>query len=316
MTIVRYTAHTLGGMPMSCERYVLGLDAGGSALKWVILNDAGRRVAGGNLGPLTASLLLNGTEQQVLSELAKALPHQPAAIVAGFSGMSKNSAQVTQVARLISQSLGLDDEHIQIVSDLELAYHAHWQPGQGILLYAGTGSMALHIAQNGDFIRAGGYGYKIGDDGAGFSLGRAALRWLTHSLDTVSDRASELQESVLANEIKKITGGLDWETLRAYVYSEPGAATVAAMAPAVGRAADQGDQVALGFLQEACDSLVQLVKALSEWIGPLPVVATGGVFRIGSAYQDCLQQALPQIVVQQRDHAEYAAQWALTKLRN
>lgn len=303
-------------MLISHKHYALGLDAGGSSLKWVLLSGTGQYIARGRLGPLTTSLLLNGSGAEVLRQLSEKLPYRPDVVIAGFPGLSRHTIQAEQVADFLSTAVCLPTQGIRVVSDLELAYHAHLQPGQGILLYAGTGSMALHIAKNGDFMRVGGYGYKISDDGGGFGLGRAVLRWLTNAFDTRPQNSQAIWTSPLAEEVKAITGGLDWETLRTYIYSEPGAASVATLAPAVGAAADRGDQVAMKLLKEACKSLVQLVEALFQRIGKLPVVATGGVFYISKHWQCFLQDELSNaaITICQQDHAEYAARWALRDL--
>lgn len=301
---------------MNHEHYALGLDAGGSALKWVLLGGTGEYITHGRLGPLTASMLLSGTGTEVLHQLSAILPRRPSVVTAGFPGLSSHTMQAEKVVDFVREALFLPTQHVRVVSDLELAYHAHLQPGQGILLYAGTGSMACHIAKNGDFMRVGGYGYKISDDGAGFGLGRAALRWLTNAFDTRPKDSQAIWTSPLAEELRAIMGGLDWETVRAYIYSESGAASVATLAPAVGMAANRGDQVAMNLLKEACKSLVQLVEALFQWTEKLPVIATGGVFCISEHWQYFLQDELSNVAITicQRDHAEYAARWALRDL--
>ncbi|EYB69198.1 BadF/BadG/BcrA/BcrD type ATPase [Deinococcus phoenicis] len=258
--------------------------------------------------PLTAALLAAGPGLSVLAALAEALPTRPDVLHAGVPGLSAGTSAASAVRGALAQSLGLPVRRVSVEGDLDLAYRAHLAPGAGILLYAGTGSVAYHVTQGGAVIRAGGRGYRIGDDGGGFSLGRAALRWVTDRLD-----AGEVPSSRLADEIAGVTGGLDWDTLRAFAYGTPGAATIASLAPAVGRAADQGDEDAALLLAEAARALAVLARRVQERTGPLPVTATGGALRVSDQFPTALAQCLPGVTVAWRDHAQAAARFAAAR---
>ncbi|MEF2277320.1 BadF/BadG/BcrA/BcrD ATPase family protein [Deinococcus sp. YIM 134068] len=287
----------------------LGLDAGGSGTKWTLAR-RGVPVARGVVPPLTAALLGTGAGQQTLQTLADALPERPAAIHAGLPGLSAGSAAAHTAQNALAEALNLSPDRVSVEGDLDLAYRAHLTPGAGILLYAGTGSIAYHVTRAGEVVRAGGRGYRLGDDGGGFSLGRAALRWLTDRLDE-----GEVPASPLAAEISDVTGWLDWDTLRAFTYGMPGAAAIASLAPAVGRAADGGDRVALALLDEAARALADLARRVRGRVGPLPVTATGGALRVSPHFPALLARHLPGVTVRHRDHSEAAARVALGMLR-
>ncbi|MBZ9713515.1 N-acetylglucosamine kinase [Deinococcus multiflagellatus] len=282
----------------------LGLDAGGSATKWALCR-AGVPVAAGQSPPLTAPLLHTAQGPASLQALQGALPGQPSAVHVGLPGLSRDTAAAEAVADTLAHALGVGRHALSVESDLDLAYRAHLAPGAGVLLYAGTGSVAYHVTRNGQVVRAGGRGFLIGDDGAGFSLGRAALRFITDQLD-----AGEVPGSPLAREVAAVTGGLDWDTLRAFAYAAPGAGAVARLAPAVGRAADAGDPVAQALLQDAAQALAALARRVQARTAPLPVTATGGALRISPLFTAALGRALPGVSVQQRDHAQAAARYA------
>lgn len=282
---------------------LLGLDAGGSGTKWVLFR-AGQRVADGRTAPLTAPLVGTPAGDDALAELKAAVPGRPDAAHAGVPGLSAGTEQAAVVRDALAGALGMNAAHLSLEGDLDLAYRAHLAPGAGVLLYAGTGSIAYHVTRSGEVVRAGGRGYRIGDDGAGFSLGRAALRALTEALD----RGQE-PDSVLAREVHAISGGTDWDTLRAFTYGQPGAAAVARLAPAVSRAAEQGDPVAAHLIEEAAQALAELARRVQEQVGALPVTATGGALR-SPLMAAALGRALPGVNVQQRDHADAAARYA------
>lgn len=282
----------------------LGLDAGGSGTGWALLR-GGEVVARGQVLPLTAALLAGGEGQAVLAQLRRTLPGTPTAVHAGVPGLHSGSAAADSVREELARVLGLPPGRVTVEGDLDLAYRAHLAPGEGILLYAGTGSIAYHVAPGGAVIRAGGRGYRLGDDGGGFSLGRAALRWLTDALD-----AGEVPASPLAAEIAAVTGGLDWQALRAFAYGGPGAAAIASLAPAVGRAAEAGDPVAVELLEGAAASLADLARRVQARVGPLPVRATGGALRVSPLLPAALARHLPGVTVAWLDHAEAAARVA------
>ena len=65
---------------------------------------------------------------------------------------------------------------IKVISDVEAAYLGALDGGAGVLLLAGTGSMALGRDARGRWVRAGGWGPLLGDEGSAFWIGRGWLR--------------------------------------------------------------------------------------------------------------------------------------------
>lgn len=279
----------------------LGVDAGGSGTKWVLAR-GGVAAARGVTPPLTSLLLQTPEGAAHLDALVRAVGEPPQAVHLGLPGLSRGSARAAEVAGQVALAFGLPPEAVQVEGDLDLAYRAHFRPGEGVLVYAGTGSIAYHVTAGGDVVRAGGRGYRLGDDGGGFSLGRAALRVLTDALDVGGP-----PDTPLAREVAALTGGLDWDTLRGFAYGTPGAAAIASLAPAVGRAADQGDPQALVLVRDAAASLADLARRVQVHTGPLPVTASGGAFRISPLLGQELTARLSGVQVVPGDHALAAA---------
>ncbi|WP_291424973.1 N-acetylglucosamine kinase [Deinococcus sp.] len=278
----------------------LGVDAGGSSTKWVLMQ--GQTVlARGQAPALTAALVHTPAGKAALRAQRSSLPVTAQRAHFGLPGLSAGTPQAGQLRQELAASLGLGPEAVGLESDLDLAYSAHFAPGEGILVYAGTGSMAYHLPVSGEPVRAGGRGYRIGDEGGGASIGRAALHWVTDFLDR-----GEEPHGPLAAEVAKLTGGLDWPTLRAFVYGTPGARSLALVAPAVTCAAQLGDPQALQLLREAACALVRLTKNVQLQTGPLPAKATGGALQ-SAPLQQALQQQLPTIQIAFADHAWTAA---------
>ncbi|HET8531560.1 MAG TPA: BadF/BadG/BcrA/BcrD ATPase family protein, partial [Methylomirabilota bacterium] len=78
--------------------------------------------------------------------------------------------------RALARRLRRFAPRVLVISDVEAAYLGALGPGPGVLLLAGTGSIALARDRNGRWARAGGLGPLLGDDGSAFSIGRAWLR--------------------------------------------------------------------------------------------------------------------------------------------
>ncbi len=270
----------------------LGVDAGGSSTKFSVVNPSGEVLMTGRVAALSGHLF-DDTSRGVALDTLKALraavaEFRPGAVVAGVTGLSGGSEIATWLRDAIQNSLKTD--RCQVMGDMDLAYRAHFRPGQGILVYAGTGSIGYHLAADGTVMRAGGRGYLIDDAGGGFWIGGRALRHVTRLMDTATD-SSDLLAQLLFQKLKTNR----WEDLREFVYGG-GRAAVAGLAPTVGEAAAQGSQAGKRILERAGAELAELARRLqgrlgaewqgAEWQGAelqvtgLPVVLAGGALLV------------------------------------
>jgi N-acetylglucosamine kinase-like BadF-type ATPase len=125
---------------------------------------------------------------------------------------------------------------VVVISDVEAAYLAALGPNPGVLLLAGTGSIALGRDRRGRWSRAGGLGPLLGDDGSAFSVGRAWLR----------------SDSVPPSRARRIATAPD------------AVARIAAVAPSVLRRARKGSPVARQIVREAQLALADLVQTAAQ----------------------------------------------------
>ena len=164
------------------EPVVVGVDAGGtkSALRAAVGPATVDRTGPG------AQALRDGTARVVetLAELvtdALAEAGGPlAALAVGLAGAGREATQ-DEIRRGLAARLG--DAPIRVVHDADVAYHAAWGDESGALLLVGTGSLVFARDEDGQALRAGGWGPILGDDGSGTALGRAALRALLATFD-------------------------------------------------------------------------------------------------------------------------------------
>ena len=224
-----------------------------------------------------------------LAEIAAAAgPVQ--AVVAGLTGF--DAAQQPALRERLAIAFGVQAYAVQAMSDIELLCHAAFAPGDGYVVYAGTGSIAAFIDAQGVLQRAGGRGAVIDDAGGGHWIAREALRQIWRAEDSAP---GAWRQSPLARRVFERLGGSDWAQTRQWVYcasASRGEIGTLALAVAVAAVADE-DPAALAILQAAGTELARLAAALVQRFGARPVVLSGRVFELHPIIQLRLEQALP-----------------------
>ena len=276
----------------------LGVDAGGSSTRWRLLDGAGRVLGEGRAGPVTGHLFAAEERNETLARVREMLGEvrsvaRPHAVVAGVTGLHPGTEAEATLIKFFSEGLGLPPAQVTVDNDMYVAYRNAFRPGEGVLLYAGTGSVAYHIRGDGAAVRAGGYGYLIDDAGAGFWIGQAGLRRVMRWVDETGGPA----ERPLARAVYEALGSRRWPDIMGTVYGG-GRAGLAALAPAVAGAADAGDEAAVEILRDAGRELARLALALLGRLDKdLPVAFAGGVTGLSphltSSLEKALREALP-----------------------
>lgn len=271
--------------------YGLGIDAGGTATRWSLADAMGAVIAQGEVAGMSAIQMSSTAGRDAvhaqLAALAAAVTAQarPARIFAGITGLGSDG---TQLANLIGQQFSLPPTAITLYSDIELAYRARFQPGEGYLIVAGTGSIGAWIDEQGQFHRAGGRGVILDDGGGGFWIARAAVRHIWRGED---EAPGSWRQSPMARAVFAHIGSEEWDASRAFMYTqERGAVGKLAMAVA---ACAEADPIAMAILQEAGRELARLAAALSHRFGVRPVALSGRAFQLHPAIGASLRAALP-----------------------
>lgn len=254
---------------------MLCIDAGASSAKWTLKTDTGFR--SGVVGPITGHLFTPEAQAEVFAELNKIVSETGpvAKIVIGITGIDNGTEVADKLIAYISEIFKTDKFNVQLMNDMELAYSAVFERGEGVLVYAGTGAIASQVDQAGNFIRAGGWGFHIGDFGAGYSIGIAALRYVTSLWDQGKDPLQDEFGAAVMNFIEC----KNWPDLRIFLYGN-GRSAIASVAPIVGKLADQGNEIAQLLIQDAGLSLAELAQHIVDRTGAAKIVAMGGTFKI------------------------------------
>lgn len=288
----------------------LGLDVGGTASRWALVDGDGTVVQRGALGGATGHLFAEGPRGdfvRMIDGVVVALGSvRPEAIFAGVTGLAPQA--FAEARAIMGPRLGVGPETIGLDDDIALAYRAAFRPGEGHLVSAGTGSIGLHIAADGTVIRVGGRGLLIDDGGSGTWIALTAIDRLYRVIDA---HGGPVGTETLAGAIAGAVGDEGWDAVRSYVYgSDRG--RIGMLARAVAEAAGAGDGLALAVLADAGRELARLAGALIGRAGMRPVAVIGGVVRLHPVIAETLRGALPdtQIVFPEIDAAATAGRLA------
>ncbi len=152
---------------MAPDRLAIGVDLGGTWLRLVALTPRGtvagraRVAAPPDLAPTLRALLRarGWTKARVASLVVAAR---------GVWTPAEREALARRLRGLAAQ--------VAAISDVEAAHLGALGGRPGLLLLAGTGSIALGRTSRGAWLRAGGLGPLLGDEGSAFWIGREWLR--------------------------------------------------------------------------------------------------------------------------------------------
>ena len=265
----------------------LGIDAGGTGTRWALAAAPGVIAAEGTVRGMSALQLRTGELREALAELGVAvLAHgRPTRVHAGLTGLDSD---IDTLQALIAAPLDLAPDAIVVTSDIEIAYLDAFAPGEGYVVYAGTGSVAAFVDSDRALHRAGGRGVILDDGGGGYWIAREALRHVWRNED---ERPGSWCESPLAKAIFEYVGGSDWSHSRHFVY-EGDRGAMGRLALAVAATAER-DPASRAILAAAGGELARLACALLQRHGPRPVVLTGRVSRLHPLIAASMREALP-----------------------
>ncbi|HEY3934261.1 MAG TPA: BadF/BadG/BcrA/BcrD ATPase family protein [Gemmatimonadales bacterium] len=263
---------------------ILGADLGGTSMRVRVFDgDASR---GHAEGPGAAMRAGEGDRlAAAVAEIARPLLLQTRtvradALVVGAAGAGREGERVELQSALEQQRLAW---RVVVTTDAELARAAAFEGGPGVLLIAGTGSIAVARDARGTLRRVGGLGWRMGDQGSAYWLAARALQAVGAMHDGLG-RVTHLTEALCAGaHVAGIAALAQWS-----VSAAP--PEVAALGPAVLACADRGDPVAVSLRQDAVDALVRL--AVSAGAGSLPVALSGGLLAPDRPLREAVATAL------------------------
>lgn len=258
-----------------------GVDGGGTRTTLVLADAAGAELArvegtAGIVDPRHPERSAELIATLVRGALAQAGLAEPlAALCAGLAGVGNETERVAVERALGAAGIA---GAVRIISDGEIALHGAFGGGAGVLLIAGTGSVAYGRGPDGRMERCGGWGMMVGDEGSGYAIGRSGLAAALRSVDGREGETQLLPALMEALSLDTPTGIPPWA-------GRVSKSEIAALARTVLDVAAAGDGLALRVVEHHARELASHVIALAHRLGPwpddVPVVFHGGVLRSG-----------------------------------
>jgi len=266
---------------MSDPTVFLGIDVGGSHTT-VVVGDGDAQVLARADGP-GAAMRPGGAETSaaVIADTARraaaaaGVPLPADAAMVGAAGAGREQEQRELSAALVAAQVA---RRVRVAGDSEVNLAAAFGDGPGILINAGTGSIAFARSPDGRLHRAGGYGWQLGDEGGGYWLGRRALAAAARSTDEPEESSTLLERLLVALGLRHLDDLIRWTAT-----ANP--AQVASLAPHVLNAAREGEAVAQRAVADAAAELARLIGVLTRHFPgaePIAVATVGGLLRPGS----------------------------------
>jgi glucosamine kinase len=285
---------------------VIGIDGGGSHARAVVVSPDGRELArvAGPAGIVDARD--PGSAAEVIAQLAAdalaavRADAPAAALCCGLAGAGRERER--EAIRIALTVRGLA-QTVLVTSDAEAAMSDAFGEGAGVLLIAGTGSIAWARAADGRVVRAGGWGALLGDDGSGYAIGLAGLRAVARAADGLEDRTALSAAAVEHARVGEPRELIAWA----------GAATkaqIAAFAPAVLQCAAAGDAAAARIGRAAVEALADFAAHVAAAAAPAAgerwlIALAGGLLAVTGPLRadvtDAVRRSVPGCSFLERD---------------
>ncbi|MCD6289330.1 MAG: ATPase [Anaerolineae bacterium] len=288
----------------SNERLVIGVDGGGTKTVAVVMDE--RKVVRGrgqgpssnhnNVGPEATAAALRQAIQQAIAE-ANADLEDVVGICLCLAGVDRpaDHALITELVRGIYPF-----PRIIIHNDAVGALAAGTGRLLGVVVIAGTGSIAYGFDRRGRSARAAGWGALLADYGGGFWIGMEALHAVVRAEDGRGPE-TKLTHRILAQlKLRAPRDLIPWTYEQPFTWHR-----FAALASVVTEVARSGDPVARDILRRAghhlADSGLAVIRRLHMQDEPFDFVLAGSVWQAG----DLVQAPMREAVLAQAPHARF-----------
>lgn len=286
---------------MQPERYILGIDGGGTrttallaTARGVFCGEAtGKSINYNSVGMQTARENMADILHSLKAKTGITLYN---AVCVGSSALFFDPPE--EEYRQFTQGLFTAD-HVFMAGDIQIALESMLHP-PCVLAISGTGSMAAAWGEDGGIRYVGGWGYLLGDEGSAYCIAMEGIKAAILAFDGLGPE-TKLQNAVLAF--------FDIPDMRRLVevFYNPviPRSRVSAFAQEVSACADSGDGVAQEVIKNNAAKLAHSAAVLLEGFknkSDVPVAVSGGVFQNNRLFFDSFKERIagrfPGTVVQ------------------
>lgn len=270
-------------------KFFIGIDGGGTKTAFLCLDEDLNEVARCELSTVHFMQVSDERAIEILKEgVLKVSPTQASKdeimIGIGLGGYGKNPVIRKRIEGVCSQAF--DGYHYVIDSDAQIALMGALDGKEGILVIAGTGSIAL-ANKEGQSYRSGGWGYLLGDEGSAYWIAKKLFACYCQEND------GRLERTFLSDAVEKACDIQDPSELILWMNEHQDRTQVALFAKVVYDLACLNHKMALNIYEEAAWEISKLIGALSNLFeDDCNVSYIGGVWKASSYMLDPLRKYL------------------------
>lgn len=258
---------------MNGNSYFLGVDGGGSKTTAVVFNEKGEFICsacGESINYYSVGLEAARLAMKNIIDSLTVKKYRCAVI--GMSALNER-ASARETERFCSEIIVSDS--IIMDSDLFVALEAMDINGECAAIISGTGSMAVCRNSDGTMSHTGGWGYILGDEGSGFSIGLNGIKAAIRAAEKCAPETALLGECLDYFSINNI-----YDLIDLYYEKKVSRKKTAAFARLVSKCCKNGDEIAKNILRDEAQQLSQTALGLlKEKNKDISIGLWGGVFQ-------------------------------------
>ena len=243
------------------DKFYIGIDSGGTNCRVSIYNDKDCMIHSGVFNSVHYSAVGAKSFSSHTADIIKNFLNSKglfltecSGICAGVAGARLKSNK-DEIRKHLSEELSFSN--IIIESDTAVAFEYVFGSDDGLILICGTGSV-LFGRLKGEFVRLGGWGKLLGDDGSSYFIGLNFLKSLVKHFDKNNDR---YETEILLNELYS----LNRDNIIDKVYHKK--FDVASLAPFVVEQAGKGDSICRDVVEKEIDGVYDLFETFKSKYG-------------------------------------------------
>ncbi len=258
-------------------KFLLGVDGGGTKTIVAIANESGKIMG---LSKTDSVDVLNVPQEEVKKKLKKAIGESLSQAAIGIEDISFSCFGMStfgdvpgtekeiekMVKGILAKSL--------VVNDVRAALEGALPNSPGMILLAGTGSMAMAKDKEEKIFRVDGWGEYVGDLGSGYFIGRMILQ------RTFEEYDGRREESPLLKIVKDFANVSDLREILTRCKGQNARTYIANFSKIACLGATEGIYTASEVISIAIQELKRSVKALLDKLDfkPVPLAYAGGLF--------------------------------------
>ena len=243
------------------DKFYIGIDSGGTNFRVSIFKDNDDKMLSGVFNSVHYSAVGSKSFSAHTADIIKDFLNSKGlfltdciAICAGVAGARLKSNK-DEIRKHLSEELSFSN--IIIESDTAVAFEDVFGSDDGLILICGTGSV-LFGRLNGEFVRLGGWGKLLGDDGSSYFIGLNFLKSLVKQFDKNND---SFETEIHLNKLYS----LNRDNIIDKVYHKK--YDVASLAPFVVEQARKGDSICREVVEKEIDGVYDLFETFKSKYG-------------------------------------------------